>query len=82
MTKYYVVIYTDYGDSCDGMARVLKAYKTKEAAQKEMQSDIKFWCKQNDMDRKEDVRIDYPDCVLMGDECRFGCQWQVLEVEV
>lgn len=82
MKKFYVLIYTDFGDSCDGFARVFKTYPTKEEAQKEMQSDIKYWCKQNNMDRNEDVRVDYPDCVMMGDECRFGCQWQILEIEV
>ena len=47
MTKRYQVIYTDYGDSCDGLARVLGIYETKEKAEHEMDSDIKFYQRRN-----------------------------------
>ena len=47
MTKHYLVIYTDYGDSCDGLARVLGVYETKEKAKHEMDSDIKFYQRRN-----------------------------------
>ena len=74
----YVVIYTDFGDSCDGFARVLKVCNTKDDAKKEMDEDIQIWCKENP---RRPLTIDKGECVLYGDE-QHGCQWQILEVEV
>ena len=82
MVKKYIIIYTDFGDSCDYEARIMDTYDTKEKAISSMNKDIKDWCKQNDMDRENDCLVDHTDCVCMGDPCRFGCQWQILEVEV
>ena len=75
--KIYVVIYTDFGDTCDGFARVLGTYKTKEEAKKEIERDIFTYDKNGEYERT----IDYDDRVLLGDE-EDGCQWQILEVEV
>lgn len=80
--KKFMVIYIDYGDTCDGFARVLGIFNTRDEAKADMDKDIETWCQENDMDRDEDVRVDYPDRVVMGDECRFGCQWQILEVDI
>ena len=77
MTKKYIVIYTDFGDSCDGFARVLGTHNTKEDATKDMNEDIKIWKKEN----KRPLTIDKGECILYGDE-QNGCQWQILEVEV
>ena len=77
MTKKYVVIYTDFGDTCDGFARVLGTHNTKEDAMKDMNEDIAIWKKEN----KQPLTINKGDCILYGDE-QNGCQWQVLEVEV
>ena len=77
MTKLYVAMYTDFGDSCDGLARVLKTRSTKEAAMKDMKEDIAVWTKEN----KRPLTMDRGDCILYGDEYN-GCQWQILEVEV
>lgn len=76
-SKKYVVIYTDFGDTCDGFARVLKTCDTKEAAMKKMKEDIKTWRKSN----TPSLTIDKGDCILYGDE-QNGCQWQILEVEM
>lgn len=78
----FVVIYTDFGNSCDGFARISGIFNTMEEARTDMENDIKFWCQENDMDRDEDARVDSPDKVIIGDECRFGCRWQILEVEM
>jgi len=78
MTNKYVVIYTDFGDTCDGFARVLMTCDTKEAAIKEMNEDIQIWKEQN---KKRPLTIDKGDCILYGDE-QNGCQWQILEVKV
>ena len=77
MTKHYTVIYTDFGDSCDGYARVLGTYETKEIAQKEMKSDVKFYRRVN---RYPEVKYE-GDGVVVGDR-EHSCQWQILEVEV
>jgi len=77
MTKKYIAIYTDFGDTCDGFARVLGTHDTKEAAMKDMNEDIAIWKKEN----KQPLTINKGDCILYGDE-QYGCQWQVLEVEV
>ena len=82
MSEKYIVIYTDFGDSADELARVLDVYDDKNTAIKDMNSDIEQWCKQNDMNRESDTTMEYEDCVLVGDECRFGCKWQVLEVKI
>jgi len=77
MSKLYVVIYTDFGDSCDGFARISGIFKTKEEAKKEMERDIFTYDKEGNYERT----IDQDDRVLLGDE-QNGCQWQVLELEV
>jgi len=76
MKKLYVVIYTDFGDSCDGFARIFGKYKTKAAAMKAMQDDIKDYNRDNDYE----VTINKGDRILLGDESN-GCQWQILEIE-
>lgn len=78
MTKKYIVIYTDFGDSCDGFARVLGTHNTKEDAMKDMNEDIQIWRKEN---KRRPLTIDKGDNILYGDE-QNGCQWQILEVEV
>lgn len=81
-SKKFVVIYTDFGDTCDGSARISGVFNTMEEAQADMDNDIKTWCQENNLYRGEDARVDCPDKVVIGDEWRFGCQWQILEVEM
>ena len=76
MTKKYIVIYTDYGDSCDGYARILGSYKTKEKAKYEMNEDIKYYRRRND----HPVTTNQGDVFMLGDELS-GCLWQLLEME-
>ena len=49
MSNIYVVIYTDLGDTTDGLARVTGAFKDKETAMKEMQSDVAYYLNVNKM---------------------------------
>lgn len=77
MTKKYVVIYTDFGDTCDGFARVSGVFDTKNDAKQDIERDIFTYDKEGRYERT----IDADDRVLLGDECN-GCQWQILEVEV
>ena len=77
MTKHYVVIYTDFGDTCDGFARVSGVFDTKNDAKQDIERDIFTYDKEGRYERT----IDAEDRVLLGDEYN-GCQWQILEVEV
>lgn len=77
MSKKYIVIYTDFGDSCDGFARVSGVFDTKEDAKKDVERDIFTYDRNGEYERT----VDKGDVVLLGDECG-GCQWQILEVEV
>lgn len=77
MNKVYTVIYTDLGDSCDGFARVLGTYQTKEEAQHKMNADVEDYRKDNGLP----YTIDKGDCILLGDE-HYGCQWQILEINI
>lgn len=85
MVKYQV-IYTDYGDSCDYKARSLGVYKTFKAAHKAMMDDTKIY--QNAYheawdDETKDLPIAHEDndSIMLGSE-EYGCQWQILELEV
>lgn len=78
----FVVIYTDFGNTCDGSARISGVFNTMDEAQADMDNDIKVWCQENNLSRDEDACTDHPDKVVIGDEWRFGCQWQILEVEM
>ena len=77
MSKVYTVIYTDFGDSCDGFARILGTYKTKDDALNAMNKDIADYRKDNGLP----YTIDKGDCILLGDE-HYGCQWQILEIKM
>lgn len=75
----YVVIFTDYGDTCDGLARQLITTCELEAAEKEMTADVKQYLEDNENMRK--VK-EGPGFVYVSDGCENGCQWQILTVEV
>lgn len=86
MVKKYIVIYTDFGDSCDYKARVLGKYKTFDEAHKAMIEDTKTY--QNsykevweDETKELPVTHEDNDSIMLGSE-EYGCQWQILEVEV
>lgn len=76
MTKY-TVIYTDQGDTCDGLARTLGTYNSKEEAQKEMQSDVAYYLNVNEMYKITECDDKH---TFVGDE-DGGCLWQILEGE-
>lgn len=75
-SKKFVLIYTDYGDTCDGLARVSGVFSTFREAQIEMDRDV------------EQYKVDCPYIEEASDDNYFvlgdtfgGCQWQILEVE-
>ena len=77
MTKHYTVIYTALGDSCDGYARVLGTYETKETAEQKMIIDVKSYRRIN---RYPEIKYEGSG-IFVGDR-ESSCQWQILEVEV
>ena len=79
MTTKYIVIYTDFGDTCDGLARVSGVFNTQADAVDEMKKDVEYYLDQNPDLTVTDQQV--PNWFLVGDEDN-GCQWQILEVEV
>ena len=80
MNKIYVVTAVDAGDSCDGHARVLGAFKSKDDAKNYVRNDMKDRCDQladsgiiADFDKMELVNWSDNDPV---------CCWSIAEVEV
>ena len=80
MNKIYVVAEVDVGDSCDGHARVLGAFKSKDDAKNYVRNDMEDRCDQladsgiiADFDKMELVNWSDNDPV---------CCWSIAEVEV
>lgn len=76
-SKKFVLIYTDYGDTCDGLARVSGVFNTFREAQIEMNRDVEQY--KVDCQYPEEASDD--NYVVLGDTYG-GCQWQILEMEV
>ena len=79
MTKY-VVIYTDHGCTCNGIARILGTYNTKEEAQASMTKDVNQYLKDN-----ADYNLDVDEVshrIVINNVGDDACTWQILEVEV
>lgn len=76
MSNIYVVIYTDLGDTTDGLARVTGAFKDKETAMKEMQSDVAYYLNVNEMYSITECDDKH---TLVGNE-EGGCLWQIVTV--
>lgn len=73
----YVVIYTDFGETCDGLARVSGVFDTLKAAQEDMEADVQTYLPHCLLEVTEESDKH----VLVGTEYN-GCQWQILELEV
>ncbi len=78
MTKY-VLIYTDFGDTCDGLARVSGIFNTQIDAVNEMKLDVNHYLNHNPNLAVTDQQV--PNWLLVGNEDN-GCQWQILEITV
>lgn len=77
MSNIYVVIYTDQGDTTDGLARVVGAFKDKDTAIKEMKSDVEYYLNQNPECTILDQQV--PNWIEAGNES-YGCLWQIVTV--
>lgn len=76
-SKKFVLIYTDYGDTCDGLARVSGVFNTFREAQIEMDRDVNQY--RLDCQYPEEASDD--NYIVLGDTYG-GCQWQILEMEI
>ena len=79
MTTKYVLIYTDFGDTCDGLAREAGVFDTREQAVEEMKGDVACYLNENETLDITDQQI--PNWILVGDN-QNGCQWQILPIEI
>lgn len=76
----YILIYTDFGDTCDGLAKVDGVYDTLEKAQKAMDNDVNSYMSENNLEDEALTESSYT-YTLVGDD-QNGCQWQILEITV
>ena len=86
MIKKYQVLYTDYGETCDYKARSLGIYKTFKNAHKAMMKDVEGYQENyqeawGDNTKRLPVAHEDNDSIMLGDD-HYGCQWQILEIEV
>lgn len=77
----YVVIYTDFGDTCDGLARVSGVFNSQDEAYEEMRADVELYLQENHNNPNAEVTEENDKYILVGDD-QDGCQWQILKVEV
>jgi len=75
--KLWIATYVDYGETCDGKARVLDICKSKEEAQAAVRNDIEKWA---DDRAGENVYVDF-DAMAAGynDTADNGCEWNIEE---
>lgn len=82
--KLWIVTAVDYGDSCNGKARVIGAFKSfdeaKEYVKQDMQDYIDANGEEDDFDCNFDkMSISLADCDI---DDIFGCEWNIEEIEV
>lgn len=81
MTTKYILIYTDFGDTCDGLARIEGIYNSQDEAYEEMHADVELYLQENHNNPNAEVTEENDKYILVGDN-QDGCQWQILETEV
>jgi hypothetical protein len=77
-----IVTYTDYGDTCDGHARLLGSYETDEKAELEVFKDMDRYAKEhNNAGDSLDFRSYDHEVWLNGNVGAQGCVWDIHEVK-
>lgn len=77
--KRYVVTAVDCGDSCDGRARVLGAFKTKEEAKAYVRNDMEDYADQR---AGAAIQVDFDQMDIVNGDDDTVCCWSIDEVEV
>ena len=75
-TKIWIATYVDYGETCDGKARVLGVYKSKEEATAAVRNDIEKWA---DDRAGESIEVDFDRMRTYFVENGNGCEWNIEE---
>lgn len=83
MIKRFVATAVDTGDTCDGKARVIGTFKTREEAKNYVTEDIKEWVDDRAGDAVE-VDFDKMTAHYVDDkwDTDTGCEWNIEEVEI
>lgn len=81
--KRYIVTAVDTGDTCDGKARVIGTFKTREEAKNYVTEAIKEWTDERASDAVE-VDFDRKSAHYIDDkwDTDTGCEWNIEEVEI
>ena len=79
MNKIYVVTAVDVGDSCDGHARVLGAFKSKDDAKNYVRNDMEDLC---DQLANTGIGVDFDKMEIVNESEDTVCCWSISEVEV
>lgn len=77
----WIVTFVDYGETCDGKARVLAVCKSREEAEACVKHDIEKWA---DDHAGENIEVDFDGMSvsysMYNDDC--GCEWNIEEKTV
>lgn len=73
----FIVTAVDYGDSCDGKARIIFTTNNKDEAKKFVYEDMKLWCKNY---QGLDYKCDFDD--MSTSYNNNMCEWNIEEVQI
>lgn len=76
--KKWIVTAVDYGETCDGKARVLQVCATKEEAKNWVRNDIETYA---DDHAGENVKVDFDKMSASFGDRDAGCEWNIEETE-
>ena len=76
----YIVTAVDYGETCDGKARVLGVYYTYEDARTHVHADIENWC---DVHAGECVECDFDKMsAWFTHDTETRCEWNISNISL
>lgn len=81
--KIWVVTAVDYGDSCDGKARVLSVCKTEEEARAYVRNDMEEYVDDatDDNGNCSYETVDFAGMCIYTYNRENGCEWNIEEVD-
>ncbi len=79
MDIVYVVTVVESGETCDGHARVLGAFKSEEEAKSFVRNDMEEVC---DNHANTGIRVDFDQMEIVNEDDDTVCCWSIDSVEV
>jgi len=79
MNKVWIVAAVDVGDSCDGKARILGAFKTEEDAKTYVRNDMEDTA---DYLANTGIQVDFDEMTIVKEDDDVVCQWTISDVEI